>query len=136
VPLPDAGARHVLFGALLKHNSHALAPEDLSAIVTATDGFSGADCRNLCQEAAMGPVRDVGAALFGGSSQVVIPPITKAHFDDALRITRPTVAPDEISFYEDWDRQFGTASALGPPGPPTTEPDQKRPKTSLDAPHH
>jgi len=163
VPLPDAAARRVLFRTLLAKNQHALTAAQIDDdLVTRTDGFSGADCRNLCQEAAMGPVRDVGAALFGfaggapsssssssaaaaassssarrgddhqdASAQqtVAIPPITFAHFEAALAITRPTVAPSDLAFYEDWDRQFGTQAAGAAPAAATTTDPAKRQRT-------
>ncbi|KAK7249524.1 AAA-domain containing ATPase, partial [Aureococcus anophagefferens] len=118
VPLPDDVARRSLLGTLLKHNRHSLSPAELDGdVVDRTRGFSGADIRNLCQEAAMGPMRDVGSSLFAGGgapgvlSEDQIPPISFAHFDNALKITRATVAPEDLVGYEAWDAQFGSARA-------------------------
>ncbi|KAH8059693.1 AAA ATPase-like protein [Aureococcus anophagefferens] len=118
VPLPDDAARRSLLGTLLKHNRHSLSPAELDGdVVDRTRGFSGADIRNLCQEAAMGPMRDVGSSLFAGGgapgvlSEDQIPPISFAHFDNALKITRATVAPEDLVGYEAWDAQFGSARA-------------------------
>ncbi|KAH8068691.1 AAA ATPase-like protein [Aureococcus anophagefferens] len=74
--------------------------------------FSGADIHNLCGEAAMGPMRDVG---YGESLAALcedqIPPISFAHFDNALKITRATVAPEDLTIYELWDQIPGPGVA-------------------------
>ncbi|KAJ8605311.1 hypothetical protein CTAYLR_002339 [Chrysophaeum taylorii] len=110
VPLPDATARYVLFSRLLSKNNNTLSDPELRHLVDRTHGFSGADVRNLCQEAAMGPMRDVGSRLFGAADQddVAIPPIAFSHFEAALRITRASVSPADLVGYDEWDRQFGT----------------------------
>ena len=76
---------------------------------------SGADIRDLCRDAAMGPMRDLFAGgggapgAFRALREDQIPPISFAHFDNALKITRATVAPDGLVGYEAWDAQFGSA---------------------------
>ena len=60
IPLPDLAGRTQLFATLLNGREaqrHSLTEEDLAKLVTRTRGFSGADVRALCTEAAMGPVR-------------------------------------------------------------------------------
>lgn len=132
VPLPDDQARSVLFRRLLEANDHNLTDTQLEVdLVRATEGFSGADCRNLCQEAAMGPVREVGSLVFEDSSagEEAIPPITYDHFLAALRVTRPTVDLAELAVYEDWDRQFGTSrSAASGTKADEAPPPPKRPR--------
>lgn len=59
IPLPDAEARSALVTLLLRKNSHALTEAEIQAVVGRTEGFSGADVKSLCTEAAMGPVRAV-----------------------------------------------------------------------------
>lgn len=106
-------ARRVLLDRLLSKNDHLLSVDHVYRIVDRTEGFSGADVTNLCKEAAMGPMRDVGSELFEDvNREVVIPPITLAHFDFALKVTRPTVSPSDLAAYEAWDRQFGTGRPL------------------------
>jgi SpoVK/Ycf46/Vps4 family AAA+-type ATPase len=48
------GARNSLLQDAAAHDA---VPVDLCAVAEATDGFSGADIRLLCKEAAMRPVR-------------------------------------------------------------------------------
>lgn len=57
IPLPDGEARLALVTLLLRRNGHALTPAEIQAVVDRTQGFSGADIKSLCTEAAMGPVR-------------------------------------------------------------------------------
>jgi len=113
VPLPDDDARTTLLKTLLAKNRHCLTEADIEGyLVPKTDGFSGADMRNLCQEAAMGPMRDVGSKLFaaGGSiDESQIPPISLKHFDSALAVTAATVAQADLEQYEAWNATFGSA---------------------------
>ena len=113
VPLPDDDARTTLLKTLLAKNRHCLTEADIEGyLVPKTDGFSGADMRNLCQEAAMGPMRDVGSKLFaaGGSiDESQIPPISLKHFDAALAVTAATVAQSDLEQYEAWNATFGSA---------------------------
>ena len=113
VPLPDDDARTTLLKTLLAKNRHCLTEADIEGyLVPKTDGFSGADMRNLCQEAAMGPMRDVGSKLFaaGGSiDESQIPPISLKHLDAALAVTAATVAQSDLEQYEAWNATFGSA---------------------------
>ena len=57
IPLPDAAARRVLITAMLQGQQSRLRGKDIEQVVLQTDGYSGADLRALCQEAAMVPIR-------------------------------------------------------------------------------
>ena len=118
VPLPDDDARTTLLKTLLAKNRHCLTEADIEGyLVPKTDGFSGADMRNLCQEAAMGPMRDVGSKLFaagGAIDESQIPPISLKHFDAALAVTAATVAQADLEQYEQWNATFGSARPAGP----------------------
>ena len=55
----------------------------------------------------MGPIRDLGNDMM--TMQVdQIPPTSFLHFEQALRMVRPSVAPSDLDQYLDWNRQFGT----------------------------
>ena len=45
------------------------------------------------------------------SQALATPPVTHAHFESALRSTRPSVAPAELVSYERFTRDFGSGSA-------------------------
>ena len=38
---------------------NALTGEEINEIASLTDGYSGADMKNLCQEASLGPIRSI-----------------------------------------------------------------------------
>lgn len=68
IPLPDAEGRTIILKHLLKSagvqgSGAALSNSDISKVVRATDGYSASDLTALCKEAAMGPVRELGAAI-------------------------------------------------------------------------
>jgi SpoVK/Ycf46/Vps4 family AAA+-type ATPase len=112
IPLPDDDARRSLVRHLLTKNRHTLVDEDVEAVTRRCEGYSGADVKELCKAAAMGPLR---AALDGVAPDAIdrvdeshMPPITAKDFDDAFRQVRPSVAPTEIGAYEAWNRTFGS----------------------------
>ena len=109
IPLPDEAARRQMLVSGLRGLTHTLSPDDLAAVVTETDGYSGSDMSGLCREAAMEPMRDHGvrAALLSGVAQD-LRAINKADFDAALCQVRPSVSPDELRGFEEWNRSFGS----------------------------
>ena len=60
IPLPDRAARRTMLdkGLFGIEGGYDLSEDDLNAIVTETDGYSGSDMAGLCREAAMEPLRD------------------------------------------------------------------------------
>ncbi|KAL0841743.1 hypothetical protein ABMA28_014011 [Loxostege sticticalis] len=62
IPLPDLNAREQIITNLLKSETNELTPQHIAEVASLTDGYSGADMRSLCAEAAMGPVRAVPLA--------------------------------------------------------------------------
>lgn len=111
IPLPDADSRRQLFVTLLRASVHSLRDADLAELVDKTDGFSGADIRSLCTEAAMGPVREVAEQRRGnllGISSADVPPIAVHHFNAALEAVMPTVSPGDLQRYVEWNASFGS----------------------------
>jgi fidgetin-like protein 1 len=107
IPLPEAEARRSLLTLLLRKNSNSLTGEEIEQVVTRTEGFSGADVRALCTEAAMGPIRDMGTDI--QSVRVAeVPPIRFQHFLDALASTRPSVSDKDLGTLQQWNQDFGT----------------------------
>ena len=107
VPLPEEADRRVLLEVLLKTNKHELGPSDVEALARDTKGFSGADLRSLCTDAAMGPIRQLGSRAMEISLDAV-PPISYKHFQKSLRGTRPSVAQSDLKQYVEWDKTYGT----------------------------
>merc|ERR1712032_1194391 len=63
VPLPDKEARKLLLNKLLSKESckHSLSKKQIDSIADRTEGYSCADISALAQEAAFGPLRDIGS---------------------------------------------------------------------------
>ena len=133
IPLPDDNARHQLVTHLLTKNTHILQEQDVTHIVEKTRGFSGADLRSLCTEAAMGPIRDLSSSMSfddlsmstsfpkrnevekdigGGNLHSIsaqnVPPITSIHFDEALKCIRSSISKNDLGLLKDWNLEFGT----------------------------
>jgi len=65
VPLPDPVARKALIQHMLAKQgiaAVAIGEKDLDSIVKMTEGYSGSDLTAVCQEAALCPIRELGAA--------------------------------------------------------------------------
>ena len=62
-----------------------LSDEDADEIARLTDGYSGADMKNLCQEASLEPIRSIDFRLIGliDTQQVIylILPVISVHHD-------------------------------------------------------
>jgi SpoVK/Ycf46/Vps4 family AAA+-type ATPase len=109
IPLPEAAGRRELVKRLLSTNRHTLDDGNVEAVVDRTAGFSGADLRSLCQEAAMGPIRESVKSI-SRIDEADLPPISFSHFQGALRSIRPSVALKDLDLYIKWNDEFGTFS--------------------------
>jgi ATP-dependent 26S proteasome regulatory subunit len=108
VPLPDKEAREALITKSLKDVPTAISAEELSRIATRTDGYSGFDISSLCREAALGPIRELGAKIKDVKAEDVRP-VSFRDFREAIRVIRPSVSADSLHYYEQWDKEFGSA---------------------------
>ena len=117
IPLPDApGRKQLIHNLLSKQDDHSLSDADVDQLVDATAGYSGADIKVLCTEAALGPIRELTNMTSLASMQAIcdisvdsVRPLARPDFDDALRSVRPSVSPDEITHYVQWNELFGSA---------------------------
>jgi fidgetin-like protein 1 len=110
IPLPVESDRRVLLHVMLRNNNHQLTDAQIETLAKDTAGFSGADLKALCTDAAMGPIRQLGAKAMEVEVKD-IPPISYKHFKRSLKGTRPSVAPEDITQYIDWDRVYGSSRA-------------------------
>ncbi|KAL8454580.1 hypothetical protein Emed_000301 [Eimeria media] len=88
---------------------------DFEHLARKTDGFSCADLRTLCREAAMQPVRRLlrGAppdALVKGALKAddIKQPVTADDFEIALKITKPSVSKETALRYVKWNEVYGS----------------------------
>jgi len=63
---------------------------DLDKIVALTEGYSGADIAALCREAALVALREAGRPT----------KVTMKHFEEALKVVKPSLDPEEVKKYE------------------------------------
>ncbi|KAL2622677.1 hypothetical protein R1flu_002882 [Riccia fluitans] len=111
IPLPSAAARAWIIRNLLeKDGLMTLTDEEVDAVCTSTEGYSGSDMKNLVKEASMGPLREglVEGKDISKISKEEMRPITLQDFTSALQQVRPSVSQNELGLYEDWNRQFGS----------------------------
>lgn len=106
IPLPAKPDRSHLIMNLLKRNSHSLTDADVAKLAGQTEGFSGADLKSLCGDAALGPIRDLGPRALEVKGADVAP-ISAKHFKKALKTTKPSVAPGDIDQYLEWNKTYG-----------------------------
>ena len=59
--------------------------------------YSGSDIRAVCQEASMGPIRDVPEARLVNANASEISPILYSHFEAAVQRIRPSVCDHTFS---------------------------------------
>ena len=115
IPLPERPDREVLIRNLLRKNCHSLSDREIVKLSENTKGFSGADLRALCADAALGPIRQLGPQAMDVDPEDV-PPIAYPHFRRALRGMRPSVADSDLGGYLEFDRMYGSTGAAAAAG--------------------
>uniref|UniRef100_A0A915A6I5 AAA+ ATPase domain-containing protein n=1 Tax=Parascaris univalens TaxID=6257 RepID=A0A915A6I5_PARUN len=111
ISLPCIDARTHIVRSLLSAQKHDLCEEDFLKIARMTEGYSGADMKQLCAEASMGPIRDI---LESSSMDIAtvdkeqVRSITVKDFEGAVCVVRPTVVEKDLIAYREWDSQFGS----------------------------
>eukprot|EP01080_Neovahlkampfia_damariscottae_P011178 gene11178-3999_t len=106
IPLPDGKARVQIVRNLLKDQKNDLNDSDYDKIENETGGFSGADMKSLCQEAALNPIREL--TDIRNVNLEDLRPITCSDFMLGLESTRPSVSQDDLKQYEEWNQKFGS----------------------------
>ncbi|XP_072943799.1 fidgetin-like protein 1 [Epargyreus clarus] len=107
IPLPDADARAQIIANLLQSEHNDLSPVHMKQIANLTEGYSGADMKSLCSEAAMGPIRSVPLSLIVTIDRDRVPPVSVHDFIAALQRVRPSVSQDDLGHYIKWNETFG-----------------------------
>lgn len=107
IPLPEAAARRQIVSNLMAREKNQLREPELEGVVSATEGFSGADMTQLCREAALGPIRSIQLSDIATITADQVRPILYRDFQEALKTVRPSVSARDLELYEDWNRTFG-----------------------------
>ncbi|CAB3234707.1 unnamed protein product [Arctia plantaginis] len=107
IPLPDAGARQQIITNLLKNENNELTLQHIAEVAGLTEGYSGADMRSLCSEAAMGPVRSVPLSQIVSIDRNKVRPVNFQDFVNALQRVKPSVSQDDLGQYVKWNKTYG-----------------------------
>ncbi len=124
IPMPSKDARKAMLLKHLSQHQHKLSDEDLERCGDITEGYSGADMKLLCKEAAMAPVRRIIASRLPSTkdcsrtnTSTSIPrvqkllekdPITLADLQSSLQVTKPSTSSKRSRQYMDWSRDYGS----------------------------
>lgn len=107
VPLPDKAARRTLWQNLMDKSKGSVeirSNRDLTRLVELTQGFSCSDIASIANEAAFGPLRDLGSieAVKDVSVQDVRP-IQMKDFEEAIRNAKKSVSVALLNKYDEWE---------------------------------
>lgn len=108
IPLPEAAARLQIVTNLMAQEKNQLREQELYSVVTATQGFSGADMTQLCREAALGPIRSIQLGDITTITAEQVRPILYSDFQEALNTVRSSVSSKDLELYEEWNKTFGS----------------------------
>ena len=92
--------------SLLEKNVHKITDKDVAKLGIETSGYSGADLKALCTDAALGPIRQLGARALEIRAEDV-PPISYHHFKHALRSMNPSITQADLDIYIEWNSTYG-----------------------------
>ncbi|KAI8027452.1 Spastin [Camellia lanceoleosa] len=107
IPLPDAHVRRLLLKHKLKGQAFSLPAGDLERLVEETEGYSGSDLQALCEEAAMMPIRELGANILTIKANQVRP-LRYEDFHKATTVIRPSLHKSKWEELEQWNWEFGS----------------------------
>lgn len=107
IPLPDKTSRISLIKNLLKKEKNVkMSDKEIEQVASATDGYSAYDMTQLCKDAALEPLRELGLDIEHVAADKVRP-IQLSDFKKAIEHIRPSVSKQSLKMYEQWDKEFG-----------------------------
>ncbi|KAM9727330.1 spastin isoform 2-T2 [Menidia menidia] len=112
VTLPDEQTRFTLLKNLLGKHGNPLSTTELTYLSKATDRYSGSDLTSLAKDAALGPIRELGADQVRNVSASEMRNIKKKDFEDSLKRIKPTVSSATLNMYAQWNKDFGDTTGL------------------------
>ncbi|XP_056654171.1 fidgetin-like protein 2 [Monodelphis domestica] len=109
VSLPDASARGQILQRALAQQGCALSEGELSALVPGTQGYSGGELVQLCQQAVARAGAGAGSGVgAGGALPGLQPAPSYKDFEAALAKMCPQASPKELDLYVEWDKMYGS----------------------------
>jgi SpoVK/Ycf46/Vps4 family AAA+-type ATPase len=106
IPLPNPDARRQLLDIVLRREKHSLTAADLDRVVLRSEGMSCHDMKLLCQEAALGPMRDVADIRCVDPSSVR--PIQASDMAQAFRQIKASVSQKDLGRFVEWNERYGS----------------------------
>lgn len=110
VKLPDFTARRQLLARLLKAQNSEINQEDLDALSTMTEGYSGSDLHALAKDAALMSIRELTSACDLDQVKRIdlakVRPIEMKDFKRSLTRIRKSVSPGTLRELEKWSMDY------------------------------
>ncbi|MFX0091077.1 MAG: AAA family ATPase [Candidatus Hodarchaeota archaeon] len=107
IALPEAEARAAMFQIHTK--GEKMDPSvDFNNLAQWTEGYSAADIALICREALMIPIREMDEAGTLLDKNVKPRPVINDDFITSLSNIKPSVSPEELGNYEDFNQKFGS----------------------------
>ncbi|KAI8804655.1 P-loop containing nucleoside triphosphate hydrolase protein, partial [Cladochytrium replicatum] len=107
IPLPEPTTRRAFIENLMGDQRHTLGESDCRRVIGLTEGYSGSDITALAREASLGPIRSLGENIISTPVDQ-IRPISLQDFEKASSTIRPSVSPESLKAFEDWNAKYGT----------------------------
>ncbi|MBN1800474.1 MAG: AAA family ATPase [Candidatus Lokiarchaeota archaeon] len=109
VPLPDLAARSAIFMIETKGVEMDLDDDDFIELGVRSEGYSGRDISNACQEVIMMPVRemDMSGLFEDPNKEIKVRPINLNDFKKTLKKVKPMTSENSLQQYEEWAEEYG-----------------------------
>eukprot|EP01083_Nonionella_stella_P032551 89112_1 len=103
VPHPEYDTRYGLIRSLMRDEPHTLCENDFVKIAKSTDRYSCSDLAHVCKDAALGPLREMGAVLVDDDfDESNLPKTGPKHFENSLKNVRSSLSKESLVFYKNW----------------------------------
>lgn len=96
----------------MKSESHLITEEEFSEIAKLADGYSGADLKNLCSEAALGPIRSIDLRFIEKIEANDVRPVSMNDFEKAFLRVKSSVAEKDLEHYISWNKTYGSDNSF------------------------
>jgi len=109
VPLPDLAARSAIFMIETEGVGMAMDDDDFVELGVRSEGYSGRDISNVCQEVIMIPIRelDMSGLLEDSSKEVKVRDIAIDDFKNTLKKVKPMTSDKALKQYQEWAEEYG-----------------------------
>lgn len=105
LPLPILIERQQMLTAQLNKVKNKISTEEIQDIAKSTEGFSFADLKALCQEAAMEPIRCIDYKVLETLKSEEAPPIIAKHFEIAKKKVAASVSQKLMLEFDNWNKE-------------------------------